>query len=52
MYQKANEKGLNDDKGKSRGHKMLHVEGDRKNNDLGIIVTEEITREMLGVEIV
>ena len=43
--------GLNDDRGKSRGHKMLRVEGDRKSNDLGIIVTEEITRDMLSVEI-
>ena len=44
--------GLNDDRCKSRGHKMLHVEGDRKRTDLGIIVTEEITRDMLRVEIV
>ena len=42
--------GLNDDRGKSQGHKMLHVEGDRKSNDLGI-VTKEITRDMLRVEI-
>ena len=43
--------GLNNDRGKTQGHKMLHVEGDRKSNDLGIKVTEEITRDMLRVEI-
>ena len=45
-------RGLNDNRGKSSGHKMLHVEGDRKSNDLGIIVTEGIPRDMLRVEIV